>query len=330
MALFSSISEIRKYLPINVTFTFSDIEPFVKQAERDFLIPVLSQAQYDEIEAAQTSSDPDIQKLLDKSRAVVAPYALQLWIPFGQAQITSGGIQITSNENSKTAFQWQIEGMENTALLLAYSCAEDLIKFLLVNKTTYTAWTASDEYARLFRLFINTATEFNEYFEMGTSRYLFLQLIPTIQRVEKNSILPILCKELFDEIKAEILSGSISPENEALLNFIKPAVANLTIKNATGELLLRIERYTATTLIGQQLSRDQGGTQDERNSRLSMLRNEANTEADSQLKQLSDYLYANKDTYPSWSASACYVAPVDPTTIQSSNNGCTSGLYSTL
>lgn len=322
---------MRKYLPINVTFTFSDIEPFVKQAERDFLMPILSQAQYDEIEANQSSSDTDIQKLLDRARAVVAPYALFLWIPFGQTQITSGGIQITSNATSKTAFQWQIEGMQNTAQLLAFSCAEDLIKFLIPNKAIYTAWATSPEFARLFRLFINTATEFNEYFEMGTSRYLFLQMVPTIQRVEKNSILPILCKELFDEIKAQILAGSVSAENEALLNFIKPAVANLSIKNATGELLLRIERYTATTLIGQQLPAEQGGTQDERNARLFMLRNEANTEAESQLKQLSDYLHAHVADYPLWEASACYVAPIDPSTIHTSNNRCdNSSIFSTF
>lgn len=308
MALFSTTSQMRDFLPVNLNFQFADIKPFVEAAERDILIPRLSQAQYDLL--ITNIASPAYADLLKVSRSIVAPAAMVAWLPFGQVQFSSAGIQIASNENMKTAFSWQIEDLKNSCNILVYSNIEAMQKYLLANKATFTGWATSDAFKKLFAHFINTATEFNEYFNIENSRFLFDQLLPTITRVENTAVKAVLCKDLYDEIKASILSENISNNNKVLLEYIKPAVANMAIAHSTGELLQRIERFSATLTAGIGKPSDQGNAQDERMGRLSMMRNQALNEAESQLKLLTEYLYANADTYPLWKNSPCYKAPL--------------------
>lgn len=301
---------MREYLPLSITFTFEDILPFIKQVENDILIPVLSQALYDILQSkitnnvAFTSEETD---LLSRCRAVIAPLAVVCWLPFGQVQVNSAGVQIASNTEMKTAFGWQVEKLEISATELGYSCLETLQNYLLASSFT-TLWITTNEFKALYKFFINDVTLFRGYAAILKSRYSFEAIKGIMQRVEDNQILGTIGQEQFDSIKADILATSVSQENAALLRFIWPAVANLTMNEALVELGSRIDSYGVTfytgTVNNKQVNKQDANT-------IGIMQNNAQSAGNNYLKQLSDYLYKNADTYPLFKNSDVYVPPSD-------------------
>ncbi|TSA37424.1 MAG: hypothetical protein D4R64_05735, partial [Porphyromonadaceae bacterium] len=43
----SKLEEVRKYLPVSLATTFSNISPFIQSAEVNFILPLLGQKLYD-------------------------------------------------------------------------------------------------------------------------------------------------------------------------------------------------------------------------------------------------------------------------------------------
>lgn len=312
--LLNSTEEMREYLPISLTFEFKDVLPFIKQVENDILIPVLSQALFDSLQTKIENNDTldtAETKLLEKCRAVIAPLSIVYWMAWGQVQINSSGIQIASNTEMKTAFAWQVEGLEVSATELGYSCLERLHKYLL-GSSFVTAWKETDEYKALTKNFINTVSSFRAQCSNLKSRYSFELIKGIMSRIEDNQIRAALGNELYDEIKSEILSGSVSDDNHYLFKFIYPAVANLTMNEALVELGTRIDTYGVTFYTGT-ANNKQVNKQDAK--QVGILQMKSNEAGLNYLSQLSKYLQENADTYPLFKYSSAYVAPVSDTPV---------------
>jgi hypothetical protein len=252
MSLFKTTDEIKDFLPVNITFEFRDILPFLKEVEREIIVPVLGKDQYNDLHTKYqadtiTAGDSD-DKLLQMARIPLASFAYMKWIPWGQVQIDSGGIRIVSSENLKSAFPWQIQNLEQSARASGFSGIEALYVFLEENKATYTLWASSSAYTQSKELFINSAKEFTEYVNINCSRWTFNTVRAIISRIEDTVIKNTLGTTLFDAIKAEILSGSISSANQDLLNLIRPALANLTMAKAMAILPVKIDEFGITVL----------------------------------------------------------------------------------
>jgi hypothetical protein len=314
MSLFSTIDEIKDYLPVTVTFEFRDIMPYIDRAEVRYIIPFLSKQQYDDLLTAYNTSiatvapvalTSDNKALLKKVRMPLANFAYMLYIPLGQIQIDSAGIRIATTENLKTAFQWQIRMLQKSFIEAGYEGTDTLLEFLEQNKSTYTLWAGSTCYTHFKELFINTALQFSDYVNINNSRRTFLGMRSIMRKVESFYIKPVISPELMAEIKSQINSGSITTQNQLLLDLIQPALANLTIARAIGEKAIVVSDdgiYMLSVKNTQEI--DSVEPADE--GRLSLLRKQSIEDGDNYLKQLRDYLYANPDIYPLFKSSASY------------------------
>lgn len=236
MALIKTTTELKQYLPVNKDFNVEGILPFVAQAETDFIIPNISQEQYDDLNdeynAATPSLSPEQEALLAKIQPALAHFAFNKWIPFGQVLIDSAGIRIANTETMKTAFQWQTDKLEESSMQSAYSHVESLLTFMEANIGDYALWSASAAYTVFKESFINTANEFSKYVNINNSRLTFVSLKAAMKKAEDFDVKKHLDTTTFDAIKAEILAGSITPTNETILTYVKPAVAHLTLARA--------------------------------------------------------------------------------------------------
>lgn len=299
MALFKTTDEIKNFLPVNLTFQFKDILPFLNEVERDYIIPAISQDQYNNLHTAyQTSStDADQDALLAKIRVPLASFAYMLWIPWGQVQINSSGIQISVSENMKTAFAWQIENLERSASKSGFSGLEALLEFLETNKATYTLWAASDSYTESKEHFINTAKEFSDACDLKVTRRTYMLVKSMMSRLEKTVIKNTIGSDTYDSIKAQILSGSISSSNEELLDLIRPAVANLTLAKALTILSIQVDELGISVLSTPVTNASAKINTPANANHLSSLQKQCQTEGESFLQQLETKVNEDDEDY---------------------------------
>ena len=312
MALLKDTTTLKLYLTVNKDFNINDLLPFIKQVEQEVIIPNISKAQYDDLNDEYNAVTPSLSSeqtsLIEKLQPAIAYLAFSKWVPFGQVQIDSAGIRIASDENMKTAFQWQTDKLEERALFMGFTFLEQVLVFMEENKTDYALWTASDEYDTYKECFINNAIDFDKYYSINASRLLFLSLKPAMRKVQDFNIKAALDATLYALILSEIKSGSISADNQALLDLIQPAVAHLTISRAINEktVIILPNGLVCIKNVGFMTVNAFDSASGEM---VDALKRSAESDGQNYLKQLRDYLNnnASESKYATYFASDLYV-----------------------
>jgi hypothetical protein len=301
--LFKSIADLQQVLPFTENFEFEKISPSLLNAEMDYLIPIIGQEQYDELNDAYVAADseddlfPALKKLLDYSQRVTANIGMYNYTPKGNLNIGKSGFTVTESGTDKIASQWRIEDFKSSILNDYHKACENMLLMMETNATDYPLWTESDSYSLYKDGFINTAKDFQNYVDISESRLMFLKFIPTMKRLELSNIQTVIGTGLFDQIKTQIKERTVSSFNRKLLQFINRALANLTVGDA---LRLCTVKWTDNGL--QLISTSSSMTQ-VNESTMEMDRMEAIRKQfiDIGLKaqlELRNYLYANAEDYP--------------------------------
>lgn len=313
--LFKATTDIQKILPFTENFEFDAIKPYIQNAEIDFIIPAIGQSQYDDLNDAYTAatSESDLssenQRLLQYIRRPLANYAFLLYIPFGNVNIGKSGFSVTENDTTKIASQWRIEDLKSACMRDSFMGMERLLLMMETYKSDYSLWTASTSYSVYKEGFINNATDFQLYVDIKESRMLFTKLRPMMMRVEPECILPITGQALYDEIKSQVVSGSITTANKKALALIKSAVANITISES-----LRMQTVSWTDnglqLISTSSSLTQVNESPVDEQKIDLIKNEFRALGMRDLDKLKKFLYDNHADYPLYEADdTVYVAP---------------------
>lgn len=332
MALIKDTTTLKLYLTVNKSFDISDLTPFIKQVEQEIIIPNISKEQYDDLNDEYNETTPSLSAeqtaLLEKLQPAIAYLAFSKWIPFGQVQIDNAGIRIASDENMKTAFQWQTDKLEDRSLYMGFTFLEQALVFMEENKADYDLWTDSDEYDTYKECFINNAIDFDKYYSINASRLLFLSLKPTMRKVQDFNIKAAVDSDTYQDILDEIKSGTITAANQALLNFIKPAVAHLTIARAVNEKtviimpngLIRIKNVGFMTVNAFDSASGE---------MVDALKRSAELDGQNYLKQLRDYLNTNatESVYADYYNSDLYIDTSSTENITNSTSGGAAGMF---
>jgi hypothetical protein len=307
MALFSTTEELKEYLPATGTFDFAAVKPYIHQAEVKYIMPYLGVDQFNQLRVAyQANSLSSAQtKLLELVRIPLANFAFALFVPVGQLQIAASGIQQGGSKDKKAAAQWQIDELQASFMNAGYDSIDPMLEYLEENKLLFPAWAGSSAYTVLKQFFINTARQFSEFVWINESRRTFLVLRAQMKKVEEFSILSILCKPLFAELKAQTLSSAISEANQVLLDLIRPAVAHLTIARAIEELSV-VFSENGIQVSNSTVSTYTKGKQPAPDLQLQRLKSQAQTDGETYLAQIRELLEGDLDAYPLYRDSPCY------------------------
>lgn len=314
--LFSDSSDVQKCLPQNAEFEFEVLKPFIEQqAIPKLIIPNLGKDLYEALSTAAKNNDlsEKMEELLDKVRWPAANYAYLKYLPFSTTSRGKGGTKRTEDERTKTPFEYQMVGMENSCHEAAYDGIEQLLLFLEENidEGEFSDWKDSSAFTYFRDCFIKTATEFSEYYEIGSSRRTFLAMRSIMREMEDTRIKGVLGKEFYAELKEQTKSADpvdLTDENKLVIPYINRAIANATIAKAAVKLPVRI------TADGFQLI----STSDRMTLKvlnpadkdsLNAIIKEANESGDNYLQELKDFLYDNIDDYPTFEDGSAYVDP---------------------
>jgi hypothetical protein len=329
--LFSTIAQIREYVAINVGNEFNAIKPYIKQAETKFIKPIIGKDVYDSLNDYLQASDQTtaiMNELVEKVRLPLIYYAYYLYAPIGNVQVSSSGIHIVTNENKKTAFEWQIDKLETSWLNTAHDFIEDLLEFLDENQSDIDGWKDSVEYTKAHSLFILSAKQFNEYVFINQSRRLYTAMVGIIADIERKYILPQIGADMFNALKTEMqASDGPSPANQTLIDKIASCVAKYTMARTVKEFSIEIiPQGLFEKVVQVSMNAKQSASAD----KISMYTNELTDNARGELKGIQEFLdeKATSEVYAEYFNSDLYIAPsVDNPNRGEFVNASTKGLF---
>lgn len=311
MALFNDSDKLKDYAQIASSFNFDLLKPSVEIAERMYIREVIGDTMYSTLadklfDSANPIFAAEQSSLLHQVRLALGPLTLVHYVDEGQVKVTEAGVQMHMREDSKPAFQWKLDRYKRAMLKKGMYWLDELIGFLEKNRDDYPDWTASDEYSLQLSNFINRAKDFNDLYHIGNNRYVFLRMRSIMNRIERKSILPLICEDLYNELKDQVKADTVSADNAKLLVYIRQAVAGLSYSIGMEELGFVVESDGVFILEVGNHEGGKSGTNAAGHPMQNILMR-AQSEAEEELNSLRSFLRANLDTYPLYRDSSCYV-----------------------
>jgi len=331
--IIKDISEVREKLPIEATTRIDNLLPYFTRAEKKYLIPILGKTLYDKLAdkvyKGQANSG-DWKDLLNLCVEPLCNFGVFLAIPMLQLRVSDGGIQVAMDESFKPASERKILKLEKSLLESAFEQCEELLEFLEEKKLVFTDWASSPSYTINKKYFINTSTQFQQFYHINSSKLTYLAMVPAMAKVEEFLIRSNLGNELFEELKTAIAANNPTADHIALINLIRPAVALHTISRACRELPAQV---TENGIIINVYTTKNDGDREELAAGAGELLSKSEAayrDAEVYIRRLRDYLNENASgsKYPTYfNNTALYSDPSD-TTITPVFENSTSGFYS--
>jgi hypothetical protein len=242
--IFSTIQEFRELINISAGMDFDSLTPDIRRAERKYLIPYIGQAQYTELVTKYETGDEaeEWERLLAHAREVVACFTMHLYLPMAQVNISDVGVNLNHTDSQVTAFQWQIDQLdEGYFLKLGHAGIDSLLTMMDENKEDYPKWAQSVHYLTNKDAIINTYSEFNKHYYIQNSPTTYFALKNIMSKAETFEVVPVLGQAFYDRIIAEIKAVDISTEVKDLMRWLKPMTAHYTISRALREMSFAID-----------------------------------------------------------------------------------------
>lgn len=233
MSLFTTINELMEYDSVLPTLSLSRIKPYIESAEKKFIVKAIGKEQYmDLLDAYENSilvedpvplSQPN-KDLLHYCRRALAQLTLYMSANTLDVQVSDSGIRRKEDVGNKSAYQYQINDYKRSKLDLGVEMLSELIVFVEENIDDYTHYASSPEHTRRSRMFVFNHEVFTEAYTVEMSAYVFRVLEATLRQVQRFQILPIIGVTRHEELITQMNAGSLTEENEALLELIRNAI----------------------------------------------------------------------------------------------------------
>lgn len=297
------------YAAINRNTDWASIEPFLQQAEMQYIIPYISQEFYDVLETEYQSSgtiaDTEKAYVFRLLRIAIAHYTIYEAMPQLNLRIADGGVLETTNQDAAPVRQWVFKQSRWEVNKKAYYFLDMALNYMEeqveAGNADFDAFKNSSTYTITKDLLIPNATVFSQYYNIANSRKSYVAMRPYIRKAQLRYIKPILC-ELYDEVLSEFQAGTLTAENAALIPYIQQLLAEHAIIESQPDISIVndgggwkvIEDPDATAISIQVLQ-----------SMIQNLLTKAEANAAAFKVQLENFIYENLSDYPTYEASDC-------------------------
>jgi hypothetical protein len=322
MSFIRTIEQFGARVRVNVgTTSLDNIQPDLRLVETQHLRPLLGPALYNDLQAL---SDADVEALLDPAspdvrsellrlvQLAAANLALVEYLPLLQVYISDAGVTLPGG---KTAFQWQINDLKASFRRKGYNALEEVLEYLDTHAEApeLAAWRTSTAAVASHQFFLATAREFSEHYAIAGSRLTYLALLPTLRKVERFDLAPVLGPALYAELKTQLSARTLTPDNQVLLDlYLRPALAHLVVAKAlSGDVGLAFNG----DVVELNMYRPDDSNAEEADASLALLltlkTQAAHHDGTAFLRQASQYLNAQASAtkYATYFTSATYTAP---------------------
>lgn len=320
--LFKDSNKLQEYVSVASMPHFNSLRITLAQVEDAHILPILGTEQYNDLntaftQAASEASLSNAQKaLLDVCRRAIGPLFLYQYAPIAEVSLTETGIRRQETETMKSAFQYQTANFRTANLLAGEAALENLIRFLEEHKTDYPKWVAGNGYKSHRSRFIKSGSEFNDYFHTHSPFRNFFAMRSVMQDVEELIIRPFLGNETFDALKAiDADDQNFSEKQNALLFYIKKAIAAFTIVQAVPRLNVRMDTGGITVSASEARSSNDNITSRSQATAAAINHFIENAESAGKgwIEKAAQYMISNKSDFPDFPGNVSSNNPVTNT-----------------
>ena len=317
VSLITTIEDFRRYVALNASTEDQDflnlLQADMLLVEYDQLRPLLGDAFFEGLtETVAAAGDAVQQRLRYLLSQALANLTMVEGIDALQVQISGTGIQIYSDANVKTAFQWQIDALKLMHCRKGYGALDKALAFLEAHPVDFPTWAGSPAAVKAREYFISSADQFTEHYHISHSRQTYVALLPLIRKMERFALVPVLGQPYFDELKTEQASGTLSSENAAIVaDYLRPALAHLVMGAAIGEMGFALNGANFELNVFRPDNSNSKEADPGLQKLLDMKGDQALSDGERFLRQLRTYLntQASADRYATYFASSAYDAP---------------------
>lgn len=248
--LIEDAATLKRFTRVQYAITFAQAEPWLRQAEHEYLKPALGDAFYaDLVEHYETSgSSTVLDEVLALAQRSLAMFAMKPLADVMQVSISDVGMHSVADENHKSAYQWQVNGWKQTYHLGGLSALEELLVYLDEHRDNDALenWTGSAADTRFNDCLLRTAAEFQRELSINDSRLTFHDLKPALRRATTLDLEPVLGSDFMADLLYHIGSeDSDSGSGEATLHdqaiaLLRPALAHFAVGRASEVVFRRV------------------------------------------------------------------------------------------
>lgn len=322
MGLITSILEFKKQVSVSGNMKFASLEPYVKEAEQLYLLPLLGQAFYDEFLPLYEASVAPVPTALNAENAALLPYiqkclgyyTLLKAIPNLTASFGELGIRYTRSEDSDTAPRWKEEKMLLNALVNGDLHADKLLEFLETHEADYPTWKASSANTRVSGLIVYSTKVAQQHIDINSSRRVFLQLLPTIKKLEETFVPKLVGAAQYAELLSQIKTDFISSYNVELMAMLAPIIAKraLYMRLPFMQVGIGADGIRVYSEVTEIRSKDYLASREQIKELRAALMDEFSTGYMADEQALRQFILDYADNYPLIKASAVYTVQPDP------------------
>ena len=306
---FKTHQEFLDCVELNAGIDFLSITPSIKSAELKFLKPLLGAAYYDALYVRYDTNTIVIdaeEELIVHIQNAVANLALYLYVPITEGIITDAGIRRGNSESSPGAFKYQVKELQKGLLERGFEYLEIILSHMDESPQSHVEWYQSATYKNYRKLFILNGNEFEQYY--SAIRYphrMFTLLRTTMSNVQELSIAASITPTIYNALIAEAINPSpnYSAEAAMLLQYLKPAIAHLTVARGIAQIVATMDENGVHILTQfNDTTTDTGKRAPASNVHLTMLIKEAESVGQAWLAKAIEYLNttASETVFSSW------------------------------
>lgn len=222
MSIFKEFDEVKRFIGADANNELETVNPYFDDAARDFIVQVLSQDEFDSLEANYNDDSLTAAQeiLLPLVQNALTNFGYYLFADDGTMSITDSGFMRQEHTEAKSAYQWQVRQFKTRRWTNGWRALEKLAKVLYANMDDYTAWRDSEERKIYNSQFVWHTLQMRKYFRIdnwGTMWALQAEFI----RVQEDDIRPMITAEIYDSLIADIDEDNLTAQNEPLLPLVQ-------------------------------------------------------------------------------------------------------------
>ena len=294
---------------VNRSMEWCTLESFVQQAEDKEIIPAIGRQFYDvlhiEYQATGVIADTEKAYVFRLIQTALAHYTMYIAMPQLAIRIGDSGTNETTNTDTNPVREWVFQGSRWELAKTAYAYLDmalaEMEKQVAAGNTDFDTFKNDEAYTISKELLIANAREFQRYYNLKTSRRAYTSLRPYIKKAEELRIKSLLC-ELYDEIKTEIAANALSANNETLLSYMQPLLAEYTLIFALPEINFVQD---GNGWMVSENNYDTKPSMGELSQSIQQLLTRAEMNANNYEIILKNFLYDNLDDYPTFRDGGC-------------------------
>jgi hypothetical protein len=218
-----NIADVQLGVKVEADTHFLAIDPYLVAAEKDYLRPYLG----DELFAALSDPMVEPNRLLpftELFKISVSCFAFYHIINEGSLKINEHGAAQGMGDMTTTPAKWRDDNQKAELIKRGDKALDMILDTLLEELADYPEWQSSKFYHLRTSLVVSQAKVFNDFVPICDSARVFFRLLPDVKKADR--LLPqIICKPLYDRVKAHLLTPEEEPDIPTLLPYIQAVVA---------------------------------------------------------------------------------------------------------